>query len=107
VRDDFAPEGHADVARADRLDMARLWLRAPAQRDFHDAPSCTGSTLRQDLDAVLARLAAAGLRQVAYVDLSRAEFGVPVARVIVPDLEGPWTPEGGDYTAGARARAVA
>ena len=27
-------------------------------------------------------------------------------RVIVPGLEGPWTPEGGDYTPGVRARAV-
>jgi len=107
ARDDFAPETYGDVSRADRLDMARQWLRAPARRDFHDAPSCAGPTLRQDLDTVLTRLDAAGLRQVAYVDLSRAEFGIPVARVIVPGLEGPWTPEGGDYTAGARARAVA
>ena len=73
---------------------------------FSDAPSCAGVTLRDDLDTVLARLDAVGLRQVAYVDLSRAEFGIPVARMIVPGLEGPWTPAGGDYTPGARARAV-
>jgi len=107
ARDDFAPEGYGDVARADRLDMAEKWLRAPARRDFHAAPNCAGPTLRGDLDTALARLHAAGLRQVAYVDLSRAELGVPVARVIVPGLEGPWTPAGSDYTPGARARAVA
>jgi ribosomal protein S12 methylthiotransferase accessory factor len=106
ARDDFAPDGYGDVARADRLDMAGRWMRAPARRDFHDAPSCAGSTLRQDLDAVLARLDAAGLRQVAYVDLTRAEFGIPVARMIVPGLEGPWTPAGGDYTPGSRAQAM-
>jgi ribosomal protein S12 methylthiotransferase accessory factor len=106
ARDDFAPDGYGDVARADRLDLAGQWMRAPARRSFRDAPSCAGPTLRHDLDIVLARLDSAGLRQVAYVDLSQAEFGIPVARMIVPGLEGPWTPDGGDYTPGARARAV-
>jgi YcaO-like protein with predicted kinase domain len=107
ARDDFAPDGYDDVARADRLEMAGRWMRAPARRDFHGAPSCAGVTLRDDLDTVLARLDAVGLRQVAYVDLSRAEFGIPVARMIVPKLEGPWTPAGGNYTPGVRARALA
>jgi ribosomal protein S12 methylthiotransferase accessory factor len=107
ARDDFVPDGYDDVARADRLDLAGRWMRAPARRDFRDAPSCAGVTLRDDLDTVLARLGAVGLRQVAYVDLSRAEFGIPVARMIVPGLEGPWTPAGGNYTPGVRARAVA
>jgi YcaO-like protein with predicted kinase domain len=106
ARDDFAPDGYGDVARADRLDMAAQWMRTPARWSFQNAPNCAGPTLRHDLDTVLARLDAAGLRQVAYVDLSQPEFGIPVARVIVPGLEGPWTPEGGDYTPGTRARAV-
>jgi len=107
ARDDFAPDGYDEVAKIDRLDMAARWMRAPARRDFRDAPTCAGATLRQDLDTVLARLDAAGLRQAAYVDLTRAEFGIPVARMIVPGLEGPWTPAGGDYTPGTRSRAVA
>jgi YcaO-like protein with predicted kinase domain len=106
ARDDFAPETYGDGAKADRLDMAAHWMRAPARRAFQDAPGCAGPTLRHDLDTALARLDAAGLRQVAYVDLSRVDFAIPVARVIVPGLEGPWTPEGGDYTPGTRARAV-
>src|SRR6202034_4436859 len=101
ARDDFAPEGYGDVAKADRLDMAGQWMRASALRPYRDAPSCAGPTLQHDLDIVLGRLGDAGLRQVACVDLSQAEFGIPVARVIVPGLEGPWTPEGGDYTPGA------
>lgn len=107
ARDDFGPETFGDDAKAERLDMAARWMRSPARRAFQDAPDCTGPTLRHDLDAALARLDNVGLRQVAYVDLSRAEFGIPVARVIVPGLEGPWTPETGDYTPGARARTVA
>jgi ribosomal protein S12 methylthiotransferase accessory factor len=107
ARDDFGPETFGDDAKSERLDMAAQWMRSPARRAFQDAPGCAGPTLRHDLDAALARLDNVGLRQVAYVDLTRAEFGIPVARVIVPGLEGPWTPEGGDYTPGARARAVA
>ncbi len=107
ARDDFGPETFGDDAKAERLDMATAWLRAPARRAFQDAPGCAGPTLRHDLDTALARLDNVGLRQAAYVDLSRADFAIPVARVIVPGLEGPWTPEGGDYTPGTRARAVA
>jgi ribosomal protein S12 methylthiotransferase accessory factor len=106
ARDDFAPDGYDGVAKADRLDMAAQWMRAPARWDFHAAPTRAGVTLRRDLDTVLARLDAAGLRQVAYVDLTRTEFGIPVARMIVPGLEGPWTPAGGDYTPGRRAQAM-
>jgi ribosomal protein S12 methylthiotransferase accessory factor len=62
--------------------------------------------LRHDLDIALARLHAARVRQVAYVDLTQEAFGVPVARVIVPGLEGPWTPDDGAYTPGPRARAA-
>jgi ribosomal protein S12 methylthiotransferase accessory factor len=107
ARDDFAPETFDDDAKSERLDMATQWLRSPARRAFQNAPDCAGPSLWHDLDTALARVDAAGLRQVAYVDLTRADFGIPVARVIVPGLEGPWTPEGGDYTPGTRARAVA
>jgi YcaO-like protein with predicted kinase domain len=107
ARDDFAPETFDDDAKSERLDMATQWMRSPARRVFQDAPGCAGPTLRHDLDTALAQLDAAGLRQVAYVDLTRVDFGIPVARVIVPGLEGPWTPEGGDYTQGTRAQAVA
>lgn len=107
ARDDFAPDGYGRSARVERSAMARHWLRTPARRAFHLAPSCAGATLRGDLDTTLDRLAAAGLRQVAYVDLTQAAFGIPVARVIVPGLEGPWTPAEGDYTPGPRARATA
>lgn len=106
ARDDFVPDTFGEDAKAERLERAAAWLRAPARRSFQEVPSCAGPTLRHDLDMALARLDAAGLRQVAYVDLSQATFGIAVARVIVPGLEGPWTPESGDYTPGVRARAV-
>lgn len=107
ARDDFAPEGYDRAAKAERQAMARGWLRVPARRAFMQTPSWTGATLRHDLDTALARLHAAGVRQVAHVDLTQVAFGIPVARVIVPGLEGPWTAEDGAYTPGPRARAAA
>lgn len=107
ARDDFAPEGYGVAARAGRLAQARHWLRVPGRRAFGSAPSYLGPTLRHDLDAALARLHAAGVQQIVHVDLTQPTFEVPVARLIVPGLEGPWTPSDGEYTPGKRARSVA
>jgi YcaO-like protein with predicted kinase domain len=105
ARDDFATASYRPAARAARQQSAECWLRLSGSRDFHSVPGCSGATLRQDLDTALRRLQAVGIRQVDWVDLTNPEFGIPVARVIVPGLEGPWTPEGGEYTPGPRARA--
>jgi YcaO-like protein with predicted kinase domain len=105
ARDDFAEASYRPAARAGRDRAARRWLRGPAMRSFRAAPGCAGATLRHDLDATLRRLNAAGIRYVAWVDLTQEHIGIPVARVIIPGLEGPWTPAGGEYTPGARARA--
>ena len=103
ARDDFAAASYRPSVRSGRHEAARRWLRMPASRSFHAAPSCAGASLRDDLETALARLSRAGVRQVAHVDLTRAEFAIPVARVIIPGLEGPWTPPGGEYSPGARA----
>jgi YcaO-like protein with predicted kinase domain len=104
ARDDFAAASYRPVARAGRDAAARRWLGAPASRVFRAAPDCAGATLRHDLDEALRRLRAVGIRQVAWVDLTQPAFGIPVARVIIPGLEGPWTPPEGEYTPGPRAR---
>jgi ribosomal protein S12 methylthiotransferase accessory factor len=106
ARDDFSTASYRPAARAERQEAARRWLRGPVPRDFSQAPDCAGATLRADLDATLARLERAGIRQVACVDLTNPAFAIPVARVIVPGLEGPWTPADGDYTPGRRAAAL-
>ncbi len=106
ARDDFLPNGYGSDARGARLAAARAWLRSPAHRHYHASPSWTAATLQQDLDLVLRRLAEVGLQQIVWVDLTRPEFGIPVGRVVVPGLEGPWTPAGEGYTPGARARAM-
>lgn len=108
ARDDFPVESYDSPVRIARREAARRWLsQSSARRDFRTAPTWAGPTLRHDLDIALSCLSDAGLRQAAWVDLTRPEFGIPVGRIVVPGLEGPWTPEFGDYLPGRRARAVA
>jgi YcaO-like protein with predicted kinase domain len=106
ARDDFSQSSYRPEVRAERQEAARRWLHAPTRRGFSQAPHRAGATLRDDLEVALGLLQAAGLRQVAWVDLARPEFGIPVVRVVVPGLEGPWTPPDGEYTPGRRATAL-
>jgi YcaO-like protein with predicted kinase domain len=58
-------------------------------RDFTAVPTSGGDSLADDVDWELAMLRSAGIREVIALDLTRAEFQIPVARIIVPGLEGP------------------
>ena len=60
-----------------------------AVRDFAAVPTFGGDSLADDLEWELSKLSAAGINEVIVVDLTRDEFGIPVARVIIPGLEGP------------------
>ena len=105
ARDDFTPAGYGAATRARQWEIASHWLRSRARRAFAVAPDGVSTNdLAQDLETVLAALDAAGVRQAAWVDLSQPEIGIPVVRAIVPNLEGPWTPETGEYVPGTRAR---
>ena len=57
--------------------------------------------MHEDLEWQLGRLEAAGIQQVAVVDLTKPEFGIPVARVVIPGLEGL---DSAKYRPGARAK---
>lgn len=107
ARDDFEPESYAPSMRSAREKSARRWLAAPATASFIAEPDLSGPTLRHDLEIVLHRLTKIGIRHVGCVNLGRPELAIPVAKVIVPGLEGPWTPPNGDYSAGRRAQTVA
>jgi ribosomal protein S12 methylthiotransferase accessory factor len=76
-----------------------------APRDFHDVPTFDGDTFEADVAWELQCLRAAGIERVVAVDLTRPEFGLPVVRVVVPGLEGPYHLPG--YLYGARAGALA
>jgi YcaO-like protein with predicted kinase domain len=71
--------------------------------DFHHVPDQGHGTLDEAIEHAVARLKAAGLDQVLFVDLSDPDAPIAVTRVIVPGLEGP--PESPSYTPGARVRA--
>ena len=109
ARDDLLPESYDEPPRSARARAARAWLRATRPvgggRHCGSMPQCAGQTLLMDLTIILGQLAAAGLSEAVWVDLMHPEIGLPVVRVVVPDLEGPATAAGGGYVPGARARA--
>lgn len=106
ARDDFAPESYGASARAARAARARLWLAAARRRPGAFRPGDAGPTPRHDLDRILDGLHRAGCGAAVWVDLSKPALGVPVGRVVVPGLEGPYMPETG-YVPGPRARTAA
>lgn len=103
-RDDFAPGSYGHMARTARQAAARAWLEAVPTRDFEAAPSIAGESIEEDLNKLLACLRRVGVEEVASVDLSKAEFGLPVARVVAPGLEGAYPGPDSDYVPGGRAR---
>jgi ribosomal protein S12 methylthiotransferase accessory factor len=108
ARDDLLPQSYEVERRDARARAARAWLSAgwPARRgrECRHLPGCAGKTLHADLASILARLARVGLNEAVWVDLADPKIGIPVVRVVVPDLEGPATTAGGGYVPGARAR---
>lgn len=103
-RDDYSHEMYTARSRRRRLERCRALLRgsSPA-REFSAVPDCETDTLEADNAWLLERLQSAGIRQVAFVDLTKPEFSVPVVRVVVPGLEGPDKGEQSDYVPGLRA----
>jgi YcaO-like protein with predicted kinase domain len=102
-RDDMGDELYAPARRERRRWEAARWLAEPAAPLRSAARAADGSaTSRGELDAVLGALAARGLRQVAAVDLTRAEIGIPIVRALVGGLEG--SIDAPDYSPGRRAR---
>jgi YcaO-like protein with predicted kinase domain len=106
MRDDLAP---AEYVEAPGGEIAEALLDALAREvaptGFLDAPSVVADDLADDLRWALDRLAAGDIARAVAVDLTRAEFAIPVVRLVVPGLEGHVRHP--DYRPGPRARAVA
>jgi ribosomal protein S12 methylthiotransferase accessory factor len=104
-RDDLRPDEFTPPAVQHKLQRARRLMAGDGPRRRLDSvPSHDGDSFADDLAWLLARLDAAGIRQVAAVDLTRPELGVPVVRVVIPGLEGP--DDHPRYQPGRRARAA-
>jgi len=96
--EEYTPHGLSAKNKA----VEDLFAAIPPRWQFNQAPSQSNDTLKADLDWLLARLRGVGIEQVGVVDLSRAEFEIPVVRVIIPGLEAPH--DDATYLAGPRAR---
>jgi YcaO-like protein with predicted kinase domain len=106
-RDDFRAADYTPAQRARRLrDCHTLMNGDTPARDFHDVPTHDRDSLDEDVSWALECLLAVGIRQVVAVDLTKPELGLPVARVVIPGLEGPDEGEGDRHVPGPRARAV-
>lgn len=81
----------ADYARMLDPEEQEKWRRTiqlgVTTRHFSAIPSRITAGTAEDLVLLQTRLAGVGLTDVIVVDLTRAELGIPVVKVIVPGLE--------------------
>jgi len=107
ARDDLGSGLYAPDARRRRRAYCHALAAAHENvRGFHQTPTLESDNLRVDVDWMLSRLRSVDIHQAIVVDLTRETFGLPVARVVIPGLEGAYGHEQGDFVPGARARAV-
>jgi YcaO-like protein with predicted kinase domain len=106
ARDDMGWELYADAARSARLRQCRALFDMAPMQSFADVPTSQADTIAEDVNTALRRLVAAGVTEVAAVDLTKPEFRIPVVRVVIPGLEGALDGEGAEFVPGNRARRV-
>jgi len=104
ARDDYSRRDFADSNREARLTACTRLAAQPAKRDFSTVPSWTHRTINEDLDLALKLLVGIGVTQVVAVNLSLPKFDIPVAKVVVPGLEGAYEGPETDYVPGQRAK---
>jgi ribosomal protein S12 methylthiotransferase accessory factor len=105
AREDIAPEDFLQNRDDEELEEMKEWLSSPAAtRDFHQTATVATDTVLGDLDVLRSALCRAEIRDAAVVDLSREELGVPVVKVLIPELEQHFM--GSDHTLGARGRRI-
>lgn len=99
-RDDVSRSGYERMRRSDATSGA-LASGVPEKRGYSSGADWDESTLVDDLKRELNSLMACGISRVIVIDLTREEFQIPVAKVVVPGLEGVIFES--DYSPGARA----
>jgi len=88
-RDDIMREQYEHSFSPEVLERdQRLMNTVQGTRAFHEVPTFEGETFEEDVSWELSQLQRAGINRVIVVDLTRAEFQLPVARVVIPGLEG-------------------
>jgi YcaO-like protein with predicted kinase domain len=105
IRDDLAAAEYRAAPGDDIRDaLLDALAREIAPVSFAAAPSFGADDLTEDLRWALERLAAAGIERAVVIDLTCAEFDIPVVRLVIPGLE--WDPHHPNYRPGPRARAM-
>lgn len=99
-RDDIHLRQYALSKDADAHKQLLAEIVGAGARDFRTIPSFDGSTFNDDVAWELERLRHVGVKQVAALDLSKPQLGIPVVRVVVPGLES--VPGATGYVPGAR-----
>lgn len=103
-RDDLHREQYRMLMHTETVERARQELARPGpQRSFHGA-EWQSDSFNADLAWMLERLRAVGIQRVVAIDLTRAEFGIPVVKIVIPGLEA--MSKIGECVPGPRARRV-
>ena len=88
-RDDAPREAYVRLRSPDQIDQIRHeLLRVEPTRRFADTTTSEHDSFDADVAWELERLRGAGIERAILVDLTKPEFGIPVARLVVPGLEG-------------------
>jgi ribosomal protein S12 methylthiotransferase accessory factor len=101
-RDDIGVAVYRRGQDEEAIQATLALMSGPARREFDEVPTMTAGTFREDVAWELARLQTVGIDQVAIVDLSRPDLGIPVVRVVIPGLEGIYEATG--FSPGPRLR---
>lgn len=105
ARDDMNASQYAESQDAS---AHRVWLEeirnSKGTRNFRDRPTFEGETLNADVAWEIERLERSGTREVVAIDLGKPQLKIPVARVIIPGLEG--IPDATGYIPGRRFHAA-
>ncbi len=104
-RDDMGGALYEAAPRERRRREALRWLtEASVPLPVATSADRGAPTARAEFASILSALAARGIRDVAAVDLTRADIGIPVVRVLVGGLEG--SSDAADYHPGRRAQGI-
>ena len=86
-RDDYFGRDQR-MNRSNGANRHRLIDDLPVQTDAHRHANAASDSFGQDIHTIVSRLLAVGLESVVVVNLTHPEVGIPVARAVVPGLEG-------------------
>lgn len=102
AREDLFHDEFSSFGRAAKMTVFEDVVNADAApRRFKQIESYQLTTLQAEVNWLKERLEAAGVKEIATVDLTRQEYGIPVVRVIIPGLEAPH--DDAAYVPGPRA----